>query len=63
MFLPCLRARTVENLRGDRLAWVVPALLQLAAAALALCGIFPCDAGCQGETFSAQAHFICSDIL
>jgi hypothetical membrane protein len=62
LFAPFLVA-LYANLRRHRFAWVVPGLLQLAVTALAFCGIFPCDAGCQGRTFSAQAHYICSDIV
>jgi hypothetical membrane protein len=62
VFAPFICALYVR-LSGQRFAWCAPSLLAVAATALGLCGIFPCDPGCRGLTLSARTHFILSDVV
>lgn len=48
------------RLKEEKASVAVPILLMGFAFGLAGCGIFHCDPGCRGLTFSAHVHFICS---
>ncbi len=57
-FALALRAR----LPMRRWTWLPPFMLQLFALGVGGCGVFYCDPGCHGKTFSGMTHFLCSDI-